>query len=157
MIRSVMTNVDHAETVQESLASIMKIFKSEGAAYLGVDGKGEVLFCLSTLRKAVGMLRFIFSKDVPPELREKDTELARSFAGQVIFFQLNLDCLRLALSNEDSVNPEVLGQILEGLRASVMAYAAVREAMDLRGFSRDRYTEIPDVSWDAEDQALASF
>ncbi len=157
MIRSVMTNVDHAETVQESLACIMKIFKSEGAAYLGVDGKGEVLFCLSTLRKAVGMLRYIFPRDVPPELREKDTELARSFAIQVIFFELNLDCLRLALTYEDSINPGVLGEILEGLRASVMAYAAVREGMELRGFSQDRYAEIPDVSWDNEDEALTKF
>lgn len=103
------------------------------------------------------MLRFVQAREAPLESREKDTELARSFATQTIFFQLNLDCLRLALISEGSVNPEVLEKVLESLRASVLAYAAVREGMELRGFSEEKYAEIPDMSWDDEDEALAKF
>lgn len=157
MMKSVMTNVDHVEIVQEALASIMKFFKSEGAAYLGSDGRAEVIFCLSTLRKAVSMVRYILSKKIAPESKEADSGLARQFAMQVIFFQLNLECLRLALTSEDSLNPEVLTEIVEGLRASVMAYAAARQAMELRGFSEKRYLEAPDASWDEEDEELARF
>lgn len=157
MMRSVMTNIDHLESIQESLSSIMKAFRSVGAAYLGSEGKGEVLFCLATMKKAFGMVRFILSKPVLAGSEERDIDLARSFATHVIFFQLNFTSLGLAISSDESVNPQVLEEIVQGLRSSIMAYASVRQAMDIRGFSEERYAEPADVSWDAEDEAFARF
>jgi hypothetical protein len=157
MMKSVVTNVDHVEIIQESLSSIIKTFRNVGAAYLGSDGKSEVLFCLSTMKKAFGMVRLLLARPTPPGLEERDLELAKAFATNVVFFQLNFTCLLLAMSSEDSLNPEVLEEILEGLRPSVMAYAAIRQAMDIRGFSEERYTQPPDISWDSEDQTFATF
>src|SRR5208282_3765380 len=137
MVRSVMTNIDLSEINQKAINSTMKVFRLDGAAYLGVEGKGEVLFCLSTLKRAFRLVKFILAKQVPPELKGEDSSLALQFASQVIFCELNLDCLRLAISGEESLNPEILEEILEGLRASVIAYSTARQAMELRGFSKD--------------------
>lgn len=158
VLRSVLSQDDHARLVQEALHNLETKFFVEATEYLGQDHKQEILFAFNSLKRAFQCIPQMLSRELPAEAKEQDEKLARSFAYYVLLSQLHFDCLGYALSKRESVAPDVLQEIIDGIRHSVMAYACVREALDLRGFSEARYSDAPtDVIWDDEDKNFANF
>ncbi len=156
VVRSVIKSSDHARLVQEALDDIEKKFCAEENSYLGTDEKREIMFSLATLKKSFRLLPELLSRSVPPEVEEEDKKLAGTFAAYVLLFQFHLQCLKVATASKESLNPEVLEEIIDGLRGSVMAYTCIRQALELRGFSAARYSEsLGVIPWDKEDEAFA--
>jgi hypothetical protein len=93
---------------------------------------------------------------VEEELRQQDMELARQFNGASIWSNFHLQALVSLLRQQRTAIPEVLEKLLEGLRHSVMVYAYVRQALDLRHIVDEKYSEELVISWDDEDGALAN-
>ena len=144
---------DYANLVQGSLTETEKHFRSKGPLYFGDEAWREILFSISTLKNAQHLIpRLAASKPSNPS---EDRALASKFFGSSVWTNIHLHCLRLAMQNQKTVNQEILQTLLDGLRASVMAYSFARAALDLRGFEEARYAEKPASSWDEEDDALA--
>jgi len=157
VVRSVVKDSDHARLVQDGLDDIEKKFCAEENTYLGADEKREIMFSLATLKKAFRLIPELLSRPVPAEAVEREKQLAGTFGICTILFQLHLQCLIVAIDRKESLNPEVLEEIIEGLRGSVMAYATIRQALELRGFSASRYSEsLGTIPWDKEDEAFAN-
>ncbi len=157
VVRSVVKDSDYARLVQEGLDDIEKKFCAEENAYLGADEKREIMFSLATLKKAFRLIPELLSRPIPAESAEQDNQLAGAFGIQTILFQLHMQCLIVAINRKESLNPEVLEEIIEGLRGSVLAYASIRQALELRGFSASRYSEkLGPIAWDEEDEAFAN-
>jgi hypothetical protein len=157
VVRSVVKDSDHARLVQEALDDIEKKFCAEENSYLGTDEKREIMFSLAALKKAFRLLPELLSRTLPVESVEEDKKLAQTFAIYALLFQFHLQCLKVATVSKESLNPEVLEEIIEGLRGSVMAYTCIRQALELRGFSAARYSEnLGPIIWDKEDETLAN-
>ena len=153
VIASNVDPIEYAHMAQESLGEMQDEFTANAQMYLGEDTYQELLFCISTLRSAVRWLPRLQS--VPPSDPQKDQELASQFFIANSFVSLHLDCLKLAVSRNQTLNPEILGELMTAIRRSVMVYSFARAGLDLRDFPASRYPEKIDCSWDSEDEALA--
>ena|ERR1035437_8861810 len=119
------------------------------------DGRIEAIFNIETLGRAVWLASEIISLPTPADdpQKKKDREYAAKYGLSAFWSQLHLDCLTAALFNH--VGPpsaDILDEILEGMRLSVMAYAAARQGYDIRTV-RGQSENYPDGVWDAEDEA----
>jgi len=142
--------------IEASFESIEKECASKGKLYFAENDYREILFTISTLRSAHRWIPQLNSQKVPDQLRAQDEELARNYFKWAIWSQFHLDCLITALDKKEAINQEVLQELLDGLRGAVMAYAHVREALDLRNILSERYQDQFAVQWDNEDEALAT-
>jgi hypothetical protein len=111
---------------------VINQFKTHGREALSAAVIGEVIFCVTTLKRAYKLVSRIDEINVPLELKEKDNKLASEFNIYTVCAQLHTDCLRFALGRRIGLNEEVLEELLEGMRASVMAYSYVRQGLELR-------------------------
>ena len=85
-----------------------------------------------------------------------DNELAHKYGTSSIWAFMHLQCLDLSIRLQKAIDQEILSELLGGLRQSVMAYAYVRSALDLRNVPNARYSEKLSADWDQEDEALAN-
>lgn len=95
-------------------------------------GAEEAEFCVSTLQRAYSLLPDVLECQVSYELEGTDRNLASEFSRSALWAQMHLDTLMASLKNVWMPNETVLNEILVGMRSAVDAYAAVREAVDLR-------------------------
>lgn len=130
-------------------------FRSTGAAYFGEDAASELLFSLATLQSAYRLVPQLLTRPLGESDRRDDVELARKFTWAAIWSSFHLRGLRTALQRGSPITREVVHELLDGLRLSVMAYSYVRAALDLRKGLDVRYEEPVAAIWDAEDEALA--
>ena len=86
----------------------------------------------------------------------QDYELAQKAGTAAIWAFMHLQSLDLSIRRQKAVSQDILNQLLGGLRQSVMVYAYIRSALDLRNVPNSRYAEKLSADWDQEDQALAS-
>jgi hypothetical protein len=155
----ILAKLDKAELpglVDASLAVLKAEVASKAALYFGDDAVLEILFAISTLKSAYRWIPHLMSGKVANESRLEDIELARNFTGAAMWSNFHLTALVRALRNNQTIIPEILHELLDGLRSSVMVYAFVRAALDLRNIPYARYSEGLETSWDAEDEALAN-
>ncbi len=145
---------DYAQLTQESLSETEKEFMVAGNLYLGGDAYREVRFSISTLKSAQRWIpRLVSTQASDPA---EDRELARNFLLANSWAHFHLECLKLAVHRRETLSQDILQELLDGLRLSVMAYSYVRAALDLRDIPGSRYGEKLDTQWDAEDEALAN-
>ncbi len=126
------------------------------SSYFGEETRKEILFSISTLKSALRWLPHLLNNPPADDKRDEDRELARQYTTTATWCQFHLVALALTQQRALSVVPEVLDELLDGLRASVMAYSYIRQALDLRGLLEGRYAEELVISWDADDEALAN-
>ncbi|HEV7745066.1 MAG TPA: hypothetical protein VGO56_08725 [Pyrinomonadaceae bacterium] len=155
-IRAKMDDIDLPILIEESFEALEADVPVKAAAYFGDEIAQEIGFSLSTLKSAYRWLPHLASVDVSPERANEDRELSHKFFVATAWAQFHLDGLRVALSEKYDLLPEVVRELLAGVRQSVMAYAYVREALDLRELLESRYADPPQLSWSADDEALAN-
>ena len=137
--------------VADSLSELENTFKKEGLARFGVLAKDQAVFTVWTLRKISRLAHQMTEMRLPDSKAGENRRIAQDFAFFIGWSNFHLDCLRASISHDQIVNPEVLMEICEGLRAVVNAYGLVRQGLDLR--SANAELELPfDNSWDEEDQ-----
>lgn len=154
----VLVKVDKAELpqlIESSFGELEDTFSRAGTFYFTDDELKEILFSISTLRSATGLFPQLISLKIDKELTAQDCELASQFFVQLNWSIFHLMALVHVMVRNKIIVPEVLQEMLDGLRSSVMAYAAIRQALDLRDALAERYREEISASWDAEDEALA--
>jgi hypothetical protein len=130
---------------------VINQFKTQGRDALSADVLGEVIFCVTTLKRAYRLASQIGDKKAPEEFQEKDHKLASNFNSNTLWAQLHTECLRFAIRRRTGLNEEVLVEVLDGMRASVMAYSYVRQGLELRTI---REPFLSSVEQDEEDREL---
>jgi hypothetical protein len=70
--------------------------------------------------------------------------------------EFHIDCLVAAIGFNRTLYPEVLDEIVDGLRAAVNAYAYIRQGVQLFSLTATASGEepVPVCGWDNEDQEL---
>lgn len=150
------TPSDLSSMIESSFDRLEAKFSSEySKTYFGAEAYYEIRFCVSTLRGASRWLPYIIAHKVSEERRTQDREIAGNYHSAATWTNFHLAGLVMALNDKQPMMPDVLQELLDGLRHSVMVYAYVRQALDLRNVLAERYTEPLAITWDAEDEALA--
>jgi len=138
--------------IRQAFQGVERLFETKGVPRLGTDVIRESIFCIETLRRAYKLVDVLYSRgSVAEAVREADHKLAHKFNTSTLWAQINLDCLRLIITEEAGIDAEILQEILQGSRFSVMAYAYVREGIELR---TKREPFLADATLDDEDREL---
>jgi len=120
--------------VDRALKGLKNFFAAEGTELLGEAPIREAMFSVDTLRRVSRVVDEIHSYGPAPEATHAlDRELSGKYCFHAIWSQLHLDCLRLLIGEKSAeIDPEIVDEILQGLRGSVMAYSYARQGLDLR-------------------------
>jgi len=155
----VLAKLDVAELpgiIRASFDALEGELAAKAPSYFGDDTCREIMFSVSTLKSASRWLPKLVAVKVSEDRTAQDMELAQSFTTASVWSHFHLEAIRASLRKSQSIAPDVLQELLEGLRFSVMAYAYARQALDLRDAITARYDEELTVSWDEEDETLAN-
>jgi hypothetical protein len=129
---------------KDAFKMVEHIMHTRGTSRLGPEMVREAIFCLDTLRRAHRLVSEVHSRGVviAPEFKEKDHELSSNFTWSALWAHLHLDCVRLIVTQARAgMEKEVLESIVDGARASVMAYSFVRQGVELRARQDDYLVE----------------
>ncbi len=138
--------------IKQAFKTVEEVFQTEGTRCLGADAASEAFFCLDTLRRAYRLVDAIrIGGDLPAASQEFDGKLAQKFNFAALWAQLHLDCLRVVITKRTVPKRQVVDDILQGSRLSVMAYSYARQGVELRT-KREPY--LLEVGPDQEDQEL---
>jgi hypothetical protein len=110
------------------------------------------MFTVWTLRKISELTTQIKTTPLVAARKAEDEECCCNFNGNAIRAQFCLDCLNIALDDKRAIYPEVLEELVDGLRAMVNAYTWARRGLDLRIPSEEVFPQISPT--DDEDAAL---
>ncbi len=136
----------------DSLTHLHDEFVSWDIAHFGSEATEQVSFCIFTLKRIVKALPRLITSPVSGSEKGTDRQLSIQFVGYMLTCHFHLDCLRTVLRNKLEVSPPVLELIFEGMGSCAMAYATLREGLELRRSSVLALEES--AVWDDEDQAL---
>lgn len=137
----------------EAFSEMEAEFRNHGEDRFGSPTKDQAMFTIWSLRKTSDLiLKIARSGPVSDSQREQDSRLAGEFSFCTAWTQFHLDCLLAAIRTDRSVQPEVLTEIQDGLRAAVNAYGLARQGLDLRVPPVEPQLIPPE--WDEEDEQL---
>jgi hypothetical protein len=142
--------------IEESLSALEAEVAEKASTYFGDEAHHELLFSIATLRSAYRWIPHLLAYSPAENARQEDMELALKFSAEATWSNFHLAGLIAALRSNRTILPEILQELLIGLRFSVMVYANVRAALELRNIPNVRYSEKLDSAWDEEDEALAN-
>jgi len=138
--------------INQSIKNVEHLIETRGTPQIGADLVRESIFCIETLRRAYRLVDLIYTHgNIDLSLKEKDQKLAVEFSSSAIWSQLHLDCLRFIVAHEIAAGREMLEEMLEGLRLSVMAYSFARQGLELRTV---REPFLTDTILEEEDRQL---
>jgi hypothetical protein len=141
----------------ESLSEMEADFRDDGLSAFGSEIKDQAMFTVWTLRKINDLAQGISASDKPAShLTSDDKHYAASFASHVLYSRFHLDCLKMSLRTNRALYPEVLESVSEGLRATVNAYAWIRQGAALRSAKSDELAFDTAIDWDDEEEGLLS-
>ena len=135
---------------RESVCEMEADFREKGLMAFGAAVNQQVMFTAWTLRKISDLL--IQISDVKPSNADADRECSQNFNLNVIGAKFSLDCLLMALRCNHPIYPEVVEELIEGLRSMVNAYAWARKGLELRIPEEDLSLDAPRM--DDEDRDL---
>jgi hypothetical protein len=143
---------------EASSAIIRSEVEAKWASYFSDETYREILFALGALTSAQSLVVRVTATELPddPDSKSKNDELRELYNLAAPWSHFHFEVLKAAFKHKITIVPEVLREILDGLRLSVMAYAYVRQAVELRHILDDRYSEEFEVVWDEEDAELAN-
>lgn len=143
------------QLVRESICEMETDFRDKGLAAFGTAVRDQAMFTVWTLRKINELADQIIGLPIPSEKKKEDAEYSGKFNIHVLRAQFSLDCLNAALEGEQAIYPEVLEEIIDGLRSMVDAYTWARRGLQIR-VPDQRSEEIPILA-EAEDAAMIDF
>ncbi len=139
---------------EDSFSEVEAAFREKAdKALLSAEAYDEALFDISTLRRTYKLRNRIAMTGVLKQSEPEDRETAAAYNVCVLWAQLHLDCLMLSFTNDFKLSPEIVREILSGLRLAVMAYSYARHGVRLREFSR--HFDFEGAVWDDTDASLA--
>ncbi|HTS47511.1 MAG TPA: hypothetical protein VMH05_06180, partial [Bryobacteraceae bacterium] len=141
LVKAVLPPVTIERVLNDSFCELEAEFREHGLDRFGAAARDQAIFTVWSLRRTSGLIAKIASATVPPELIEKDREIATHFRFYAAWTQFNLDCLLTAIRHDKPVQLEVLPEIIDGLRGAVNAYGYAREGLDLRLPQQDQKLE----------------
>jgi hypothetical protein len=118
----------------------------------GGDLVDQSLFALWTMGKIRNLSRSITSAGDASD-KKKDQRLHNDYVLASLWAQFHLDCVFTSIKFDKKFVPDVEDEVCDGVRASVNAYAIMREAMDLR-LPKMVESSGNDLPWDTEDDEL---
>lgn len=138
--------------MDDSLSEIEADFREQGIARFGSAVQEQALFTIWTMRRTSSMIRKLIAATAPQGRKDADEKLATEFSLSAAWTQFHLECLSTAVTHAKPIYPEVLPEIVDGLRAAVNAYGLARQGLDLRIPQQEPLLET--YEWDEEDQEL---
>src|SRR5579863_5781607 len=139
--------------VGESILAVERFFQASGVVRFGAESIREAVFCLDTLRRAYRLVDNIYAQgnELSDAMMDADRKLAMNLNGSAVWAQLHLDCLRVIIAKHTVQDQDVIDEILQGSRLSVMAYSFARQGIELR---TPREPFLLDATRDEEDKGL---
>ena len=115
----------------------------------------QAVFTLWTMQKIRVLGRKIVSAGNPPsDKRQQDSDLLDEYYGASLWAQFHLDVLFCAMKFDRPISGQVCETLCDGLRASVNAYAIMKDAYFLRYPQVTEPVPTTPLPWDAEDEEL---
>jgi hypothetical protein len=148
LIRVAISSNDMVRLKAESFSELEAQFRERGAASFGADLRDRGLFTVWTLRKINDLAENMEKLPVTDPVR--DFEVAKQFAVSALWSRFHIDCLVKSMTSGKALFPEVAEEMVDGLRAAVNAYAAIREALELRTDIAE--PELAPIQWEPEDE-----
>jgi len=140
--------------VAQSFSELEADLRDQGTLKFGAAAKDQAIFTVWTLRKTSRLISKIAAGGPSPkETEEADKKLAPEFSFCAAWTQFHLDCMMAAIRLDKPIHPDVLPEIIDGLRAAVNAYGLIRQGIDLR-VPRSEEPTVTAREWDQEDQEL---
>ena len=117
---------------RESICELEADFREKGLANFGAAVRDQAIFTVWTLRKINELVTQIVAIKVDDSKQKKDAECSSKFTFHTLHAYFSLDCLSVALDMGQPVYPEVLEELINGLRSMVNAYAWARRGLEAR-------------------------
>jgi hypothetical protein len=136
----------------DSLSHLQDEFVSLGIVRFGSEAAEQVSFCIFTLKRTIKLLPRIAHAPVAAQNRQRDRELSARFAEHMLTTHFHLFCMRSIIKHSASIHPAIVDAVLEGLQSSSIAYATLREGLELR--ANPALSLDDNIVLDEEDQAL---
>ena len=144
------------QLVRESICEMEADFRDKGLETFGAAVRDQAMFTVWTLRKINELTAQINEAPVPTGRKSEDQEFSTNFNLNALMAQFSVDCLNMALDQEQAVYPEVLEELVDGLRAMVNAYTWARRGLELRTPSSEEI-DFQHAQPNEEDAALMDF
>ena len=123
---------------RESICELEADFREQAADAFGSAVREQAMFTIWTGRKIYEIVSTINSTKVLDDTnKEQDEEFSSQFTTYSLLGHLSLDCLSVALRHKRPIYPEVMAEIVDGLRCMVNAYAWARRGLALRAPHQD--------------------
>ncbi|MHB8486836.1 MAG: hypothetical protein ACYDCM_14075 [Candidatus Acidiferrales bacterium] len=115
----------------------------------------QALFTLWTIRKISSLAQEIISAGkVLGGKRQADNTLLYEYHANSLWAQFHLDVLFAAMKFDRPICEQIRETICDGLRASVNAYAIMKDALSLRRPQIEETAPALALPWDEEDEQL---
>lgn len=150
--KAVIPSDERERLTRESICEMEADFRDKAQDAFGTVVRDQLVFTVWTLRKIDEVASQIAAASLDQSRRKQDDENRARYHFSLLWAQFSLDCLGMALETERSIYPEVLEELVDGLRSMVNAYAHVREGLEMRVPSVEPNLAIPVM--DEEDHLL---
>lgn len=139
--------------VSESLSELEADFRDHAMAAFGADMRDQAIFTIWTLRKINDLANIIVAAGKVAEVHKKqDAEFADHYLQHALRARFHIDCLTSSMHTKKAIYPDILGEISDGLRSAVDAYAWIRQAVNL--YAPQVEPDLPSLEPDDEDKEL---
>lgn len=146
-----------SETEMESIAkaclsTLTADLQKERGVRFGDALTDQSIFMLWTLGK-INVLAKIVNEAGEPRDKDADLKLHADYQLYSLWAQFHLDAVAAAMKFKKTMQDDIQGVLCDGLRASVNAFAVLKEALDLRVSKTDPAVAAA-LPWDEEDERL---
>lgn len=126
---------------RESICELEADFREKALVAFGSIARDQSMFTIWTLRKINDLVGQIHALKLDESKKKEDREFCLNFNLYAVNAHFSLDCLSLALQMNRPIYPEVMAELVMGLRGMVNAYAWVRRGLELRSPSAEEPIE----------------
>jgi len=126
---------------RESICELEADFREKALPAFGAVARDQAMFTIWTLRKINDLVSQIYATKLDESKQKEDGEYSSQFNICALSAHFSLDCLNMALQLNRPIYPEVMSELIDGLRSMVNAYAWARRGLALRVSSAEHSVE----------------
>lgn len=135
---------------EDAFREVEKELLEKGLEQFGTEVRDQAIFTVWTFRKIWDVSKKFSSQGATPKADE--AEMFRKLGVSIVIANFHLDCLVKSMTHHQPIHPDVLPEIIEGMRTAVNAYAWARRILAHR-LPEDQ-SLLERAGWDQEDQDL---
>jgi len=136
----------------EAFCEMEADLKEHGLAAFGAEVRDQAIFTVWTLRRINDVCDKIHKAPPLSIASDDDATFSRNYVAMALWTRFHLDSLMKSMQSGRPIYPDVMSEMINGLRSAVNAYAWARRGLDLRVSAVE--PSITPVKWDEEDQEL---